>query len=796
MKIKMKSILSLNPMSITIGITFLVIVMFFWGTSILDLVELKTFDLRFFSRGVEKSSPEVVMAVIDEYSLDSEGRWPWARSRFAKLIDILSEDGAKVVTFDIFFTEPDQNANLIFIKELEKKIRTLKIKNETLDSFMKKNEIKADNDMALADAIKNSKAKVILGYFFHMSQAELDYEIDQKDIDKSLERVDSSKYALISYDQKEISPFIKVYAPESNIEILAQATDASGYVNMLPDRDGIVRWMPLILKCGQEIFTPLSIQTIWQYLDRPQLIVKVASYGIEGIQMGKTYIPTDENGQMLINYLGPTKTFKHYSIRNILHGKLPKGTFKDKIVLVGATATGIYDMRNTPFSPVFPGLEIHATVIDNILNNKILHKPKWTKIYDLLAILILGILTGMVIPRLSPLKGMLFAAGLFILHIIMSHWLFINTGLWVNMIYPLLTLVLVYIALVIYHYLVEEKNKRFLHATFSSYLSPELIEEMVGTETMPELGGEARTITAYFTDIESFSTFSEKLTAHQLVELLNEYLTAMTDILIAERGTLDKYEGDAIVAFLGAPMHITDHALRACRVAVDMQGILLELRKKWGDEKLLPGEPIRNTKNFPPEEWAPDDKWPKVVHNMRMRIGLNTGEIVVGNMGSSMRMNYTMMGDPVNLAARLEEGAKQFGIYTALSEYTMNAEYMDENGERGIVGDAVEARLIDRITVVGKSEPVKVYELCAMKGGLSDKEKKLFDVFDRGMRHYLNMEWDEAIARFKESLKIERIPDGKTTPSEVFMKRCEDFKENPPVPPGEKWDGVFRMTKK
>jgi len=364
------------------------------------------------------------------------------------------------------------------------------------------------------------------------------------------------------------------------------------------------------------------------------------------------------------------------------------------------------------------------------------------------------------------------------------------------MVYPLLTIFLIYTTLTAYHYLVEERSKRFLHSTFSSYLSPELIEDMVLSETMPELGGEERMITAYFTDIQGFSNFSEKLTAQQLVELLNEYLSRMTDILLKAQGTLDKYEGDAIIAFIGAPMLIPDHTLRACRVAIDMQGELLDLREKWKMEKQIPNESNRNTKNLPPDEWIPGDKWPRVVHDVKMRIGINSGEMVVGNMGSSMRMNYTIMGDSVNLAARLEEGAKQYGIYTAVSEYTLNTEYINSRGEKERAMDLVEARFIDNIVVVGKSEPVKIYELCAMKGDLTPNEEELFNLFDRGIKHYLRMEWDAAIDFFKESLKFERIPDGNTTPSEVYIKRCEAFKEEPPVAPGEKWDGVFRMAKK
>lgn len=318
---------------------------------------------------------------------------------------------------------------------------------------------------------------------------------------------------------------------------------------------------------------------------------------------------------------------------------------------------------------------------------------------------------------------------------------------------------------------------------------------MFSNREMPELGGEARQITAYFTDIQSFSTFSEKLTASQLVELLNEYLSVMTDILIEEKGTLDKYEGDAIIAFFGAPMDVPDNALRACRVAVLMQNANNSLREKWSKETQLPDEPDRNTKGFPEEQWAKGEKWPKVVHNMRTRIGVNTGEIVVGNMGSAMRMNYTMMGDSVNLAARLEEGAKQFGIFNAVSHFTLETE-VEVDGKISKVMDFVDARLIDNIQVVGKNEPVRIYELVAMKGDLTDKEKKLFELFNQARDEYVATNWDKAIELYKEANKYERFSDTKHTPSEVFMKRAEEHKINPPVPEGEVWDGVYRMTKK
>jgi len=801
MKKFLKYFLSINSFSITFVIILLVIFLFLSGIPILDLIELKTFDLRFKWRGIKTPSPAIVTAVIDEESLDKEGRWPWPRSKIADLIRKISEDGAKVIAFDIFFTEPDKNSNLEFLNTLDAEINALNIRDKGLLDFIEESRIKADNDLDLANAIKESKAKIILSYFFYESREALGYDISQEEIDSRVARIITSVYPSIRYAERTIdydpSAFTEnQYAPEVNLQLLSEAASSEGYINEEPSEDGVVRNSPLAMRLGDNIFSPFAVQCAWQYLDNPNLTLRIAKYGIEGVNIGDIFIPTDERGNLLINYLGPPNTFPRYSITKILNNEYEKGTFKDKLVIVGSIATGAHDLRNTPFSGAHPGMEVHANVIDNILNNDFISKPQWAIIYDILVIILLGSLMGIIIPHSGAITGLCTFAGMILLQVIGSRFLFSHYGFWVNMVYPLLAVVLTYTSLTAYHYLVEERNKRFLHSTFSSYLSPELIEDMVSSKTMPELGGEQRIMTAYFTDIQGFSVFSEKLVPPLLVELLNEYLSAMTDILIRERGTLDKYEGDAIIAFFGAPMLIPDHALRACRVAVTMQSTLLNLREKWSSEKMPPGAPERNIKNVPFEEWEPGDKWPGVVHKMMMRIGINSGEIVVGNMGSSMRMNYTMMGDAVNLAARLEAGAKQFGIYTAVSEYTLNMEYLNEKGEKQKVMDQVEARFIDNITVVGKSEPVKIYELCAMKGGLTSEEKRLFDLFDRGIYYYRRMEWDEAIKYFRESYKIERIPDAPTNPSEVYIRRCMAYKINPPVAPGQKWDGVFRMTKK
>lgn len=792
----LKRLFRINAPTITIGIIVLGMVAYLWGVPFLDLMELKTVDLRFLSRGPVSPGPEVVLAVIDEKSLQEQGKWIWPRSKFAQLVSILSQGGAKVIALDVGFLEPDKNSTVQAVSAFEDVVKNLGIKDDKLNAYLKQAKQQADNDQMFAEAIKASKAKVVLGYFFQMTAEGLEH-LDENTIKGDIKDARTSRYSMIRYtsDQAQKVRLQEAFVPQSNIGIIARSTRYSGYFNMFPDRDGAVRWVPLVLKCQKHLYAPLSVQAIRAYTGRSPTPI-IDDYGVQKIKIGKLTAPTNELGSLMVNFRGGGKTFPHISITDILNHRVPSETFKDKIVLVGATAIGIYDMRVTPFSNVFPGPEIHANIIDNILHNDFLHRPNWAGFYDLAAMVLLGLIVGLAVPRLQALPGTAVTIGLLVTYVLLCQYLFTHVGAWLNIVYPVgVVLVLTYISLTVYKYLTEERDKRFLKATFSSYLAPELIDDMYNSKTMPELGGEARTITAFFTDIESFSTFSEKLTAHQLVELLNEYLSAMTGILINEKGTLDKYEGDAILAFFGAPMDLHDHALRACRVALAMQNKLGELREKWRNEKQAPGEPDRNTKNMPPDEWIPGDKWPQIVHKMKMRIGINSGEIVVGNMGSSIRMNYTMMGDPVNLAARLEAAGKQYGVYTSVSEHTLDLE-LNDNGEKKKISDMVEARMIDNMTVVGKSEPVRVYELCAIKGVLTDQEKRLFKIFDHGMQHYLKMEWDEAIAKFNESRNLERVSDGNTTPSEVYVQRCQTFKENPPVAPGEQWDGVFRLTKK
>ena len=352
---------------------------------------------------------------------------------------------------------------------------------------------------------------------------------------------------------------------------------------------------------------------------------------------------------------------------------------------------------------------------------------------------------------------------LFLGSAVLNYFLFVNYGWWLNILYPLLGTVVVFLGAMLFHYVIEEANTRYLRKTFGNYVSPDLIAQMAETRTKPKLGGDSGIRTAYFTDIASFSSFSEILSASELVELLNEYLTVMTDLLEDEGGTLDKFEGDAIVAFFGAPLPMDDHAARALRTALRMQQELGQLRQKWAGE---------------------GDNWPELVHQMRMRIGINAGEIVIGNMGSLKRFNYTMMGDVVNTAARLEASAKQYGIYIQCPIETLQLAGLDD----------FEWREIDKVLVVGKSEPVETVEIMAYKGQLPEDQALMRDIYRQGLKLYRQQKWDEAKAEFSKSEKLEDIFPGRpTNPSRAYIERCKLYKADPP---GKDWDGTWRLTSK
>ena len=744
----LKKLIRLNPITLSILLIILGTTLYLVEVPFLDLMELKTIDLRYASRSQKEHQSDVVLAVIDEESIDKEGKWIWPRSKMAKLVQKLSDAGAKVVAFDVGFLEPDEKSVVKTIDTIQEQLTGLDSNNQ---AFLENLKRQSDNDQLLADAIAASKAKVVLGYFFQMEKKHAGH-LDADAIQKQTKNIRSSRYTQIKYESPKAMgiPILEAQVPTANINMISQATSYSGYFNMIPDRDGVVRKIPAVFAHNGEMYAALSVQTLSAALDSDPLLV-VAADGIQRIQFGDIHVPTDELGMVMINYRGDAKTFKHIPVTRILNDKIDPAILENKVVFVGATAIGIYDMRVTPFSSVFPGVEIHATFVDSVLKQEFLYHPLWAAVVDILAIIMSGIILGIVLPRTGVFTGILTAGILFLGHIFFCRYLFVSHGWILNMVYPLLVMVSLYIGITGYKYLVETRQKRFIRNAFSTYLAPTVVQQLIDSPDNLELGGEEREITAFFSDVQGFTTISERLTPNELVELLNEFLTEMTDIILKHEGTVDKFEGDAIIAFFGAPNELPNQAETACLTCVDMQKRLQTLREKWRQE----GKP-----------------------ELMMRIGLSTGPAVVGNMGSRNRMDYTMMGDTVNTAARLEGVNKIYGIYTLVCETTFRK-----------ANQRVWGREIDAINVVGKAEPVVVYQVLGNSEDIDETLLSMTSRYAEGLRLYRQRQWDAAIAKFDQALEIVTA-DG---PSQTMRLRSQEYKQEPPP---KDWNGSYTMKTK
>ena len=743
--------LALGSAPLTVGGILLVLALYAVGVPLLDLMELKSYDLRVRSRGNLQPSPSVVLAVIDEKSLDAEGRWPWPRSKLAALVDVLARDGAKVIGFDIGFSEADENSELGLVQELGRTVDALGIRDTRLTDFITARRRAADNDLALARAIRSSPAPVVLGYFFHKSQADLEYRLEPAEIARRLRLVAGSKYPLVAYgpgvDPSAAIPLTSAYAAEPSLERLSEAAASSGHFNVDPDPDGTLRRLPLVIRAGDALFPPLSLLCAWHYLGRPSLTVTVGTHGVEGVQMGERFIPTDERGRLLVNYLGPAKTFPHVSVTDILAGRHEKGAFRDRIVLVGATAIGTHDLRSTPLSPVYPGVEIHATVIDNVVTGRFLAKPDWSAVYDLLAIIGLSAAVGIALPRMRALTGFLFSAGLFALYVLLARWLFVRAGVWLDLVYPLLALLVTYVAVTVYHYVGEERQRKQIKATFRQYVPPLVVEEMLKRGGRLQLGGEEKVLTVLFSDLEGFTSYSERYPPSEMIDMLSTYFGKVSEQVFVQWGTLKEYVGDELMAIFGAPLEQADHAARACRAALAMR----DARHALGVEWAKIGRPV-----------------------LRARTGINSGLMLVGNLGSRYRFAYGVLGDQVNLASRLEGLNRAYGTEILIGENTAQ-----------LVDGAFVLRELDMVRVKGRTQAVRIYELLARSGAALPRElDEVLPLYAAGLEAYRKQLWDDALGLFTQCLAL-RTEDG---PSRAMVERCQVYRD---APPPEDWDGVF-----
>ncbi|MEK7711873.1 MAG: adenylate/guanylate cyclase domain-containing protein [Pseudomonadota bacterium] len=640
------------------------------GNPLLDIIELKTYDIRLTMRPPPPGEPAVAIVAIDEKSLAAHGRWPWSRATMARLVERLDALGARVIAFDVFFSEAENRTALEQIERLE---REQGVGGAASPYARVKRALAADSSFGQAIA---KSGKVVLPMVFLMSEEEARH-LSKADAARGLAATQGQAIKLIRDrgDGRLDFPMPPIAGLLTNLTELTAAARASGHINSLPDaRDGSVRWAPLVLRYQGLFFPSADVQAVRLYLDDPTFALHTTRYGISSLQFGERLVPTDEYGRALINYRGPPRSFPTWSVADVLAGRIDAALLRDKIVLIGATAQGLGDYRTTPVGAVFPGVEIRANTMQNLIDGDFIQRPGWMFVFDVALMLALGGLLVALLPRfgvrLSALVTLVLAAAYLLLAVVE----FRTQLIWINVVYPALLIALLYVSSTLVHYFTAEREKRQIKNAFQHYVPVAVVDQILHNIDNLGLGGEKRELTVLFSDIRGFTGIAEGLSPEALVQLLNDYLTQMTDKVFQHDGLLDKYIGDAIMAVYGAPIPHPQHARLACRTAVDMMQELRRMQADW-KQRGLPG--------------------------MDIGIGINTGPMVVGNMGSRTRFDYTVIGDAVNLGARIEALNKQYGTHILISEFTYHQ----------VKDEFPQAREIDVTTVRGRNEPVRLYEL-------------------------------------------------------------------------------------
>ncbi|BCS55471.1 CHASE2 domain-containing protein [Geobacter sp. SVR] len=615
------------------GVTLCFCLILVWNPTLFAMLEAKLLDARFKARGPLTPPDSVIIATIDEKSLAKLGRWPWSRDVHARLVEKLARAEAAVIAYDVIFPESERN------------------------------------DPDFARAIREA-GNVVLPMALDFEQQAIPLS------DAILE-----KSAIVSVEDQELfrkhPPIMSGGVLTVPVRHLEESAMALGNINMFPDDfDGTLRWEHLLLVYDNALYPSLGLRCAAAFLGiSPEKLTVSAT---RGIRVGKTFIPTDHYGRMPINYYGPGRTFRHISIADILDGTVGRAELENRIVFVGPTAIGIYDLRVTPYTTVMPGVEKHASVAASILEKRFITEASQTG--NLIFLLIPGLAMALALSRLRLAWGTAASlAGLAVVWLA-GYLLFTQLGLWINLAAPLGTIFFSFTSITAWNYAFEERHARRIRAMFSSYVTQTIVNELIKNPDMARLGGEKREVTVLFSDVRGFTTFSEKHSPEEVVAILNEYLGAMTDVILKWEGTLDKFVGDAIVVFWNAPLPRENHAEYALRCALEMQVRLGELHRKWQRE----GKPP-----------------------LSCGIGINTGEVVVGNIGADgKKMDYTVIGDHVNLGARVESLTRRFDADLLVTQGTISKLLPAIEAEE-LKG--FEIRGVSRVIVKGKEEPVGLY---------------------------------------------------------------------------------------
>jgi adenylate cyclase len=677
------------------GITAVILLTSFVGPDVLLRLENASLDGRFVVRGLRASDPNIVLVAVDEQSLQEIGRWPWPRDTQARLVDAISADGARVIGLDVIYAEPESSDTRRIFEKVHHAAMAPDAASPALRELLGHTLIHLDTDRQLADSLR-AAGNTILAIPFVVP--ETSSPISPANLTGSAavtsvpEYVTRGAFVVVRHSSSgsALEPYIAVeqHAP---LKAFAQEAIGLGHVYSLPDPDGITRYEYLVIRYGDEYYPSFPLEMTRAYLNVPR--DRMAFMLGEGVQLGDRFIPTDQKARMLINYLGPERHFHYISAADVLQQRIYPGSFRDKIVIVGTAALGTYDQKATPFSANVPGIEKNATVIDNVLRGAFVQKPWWSRPLDLALILGFGLGLGYAMPKMRALPAALLSGGLGLTYAAAAHMVFVSYGLWLDMVAPIVTIVTIFICVTVLRFMLEEHQAKEVRALFSSYVSPQIVAELIKDPRKATVGGDRRELTMLFSDVVAFTSFSEKHAAEAVVAQLNEYLEAMTDVIFRWNGTLDKFVGDSIVVFWNAPVEQPDHVELAVKCALNMRKRLEELQCKWRAEGRTPFE-----------------------HG----IGINTGVAVVGNIGAQgKKMDYTMIGDYVNLTARVEGLTRHFSTGIVLTEYIavrlkalIAAEERPDN--RGCLGH-VALHKLGAVKVKGKESVVVVYGLKSLQ---------------------------------------------------------------------------------
>lgn len=709
-----KKYLTAVKLALSVGLLCIVVQ---WG-QFFHIFELKTLDQRFkWFANAHEASRDLVLVTIDEASLATYGRWPWPRDRHGYVVDYLSHAGAKAVVFDVLFLEAD--------------------------------EATPEYDTIFAQHIEQA-ANVVLPFI--LTDDMPDQSNRQPVPRQAQHKVIGDGRGRVRLDRVSRHP-----GGRFPIQPLLEHAQGLGFVNLFADADGTVRRAPLLARVADQTYLQLGVAAATAIDPRMQMNLEDL-----GMSFGEHQVPLSDDLKLLINWHGrfDQQIYPTYPIGAILQSYvdqlenrpplLDPALFRDKIVFIAATAAGLYDLRVTPVSPIMPGVMVHMTVLDNLLQGNFLYPMPGAITYLSLLLMAFATAFGYLCIERGGLK-LTVVAGLALAYVMISMVAFAYFDLWVEMMTPILAWAMTWVSAATVAFFTEGRERRYLRSVFDKYMASEVVAEILRQPNQIKLGGAKQEVTLFFSDVAGFTTISERLEPDVLVTLLNEYLSLMTDIIMQYRGNVNKYLGDGIMAFFGAPRYTPDHASLACFAALDCQRQLTQLQARW------------SARGYPA---------------IATRIGLNSGQVVLGNVGSPSRMEYTAMGDSVNLASRLEGANKYYKTKILLGTHTYQLARHD-----------IVAREIDAIRVKGKQQPVVVYELLATTKNVETEQRHLITTFMQGLNGYQARDFLTAQRYFEAALQI-KPDDG---PSQLYLRRAHDYHINPPP---RDWDGVHELHSK